>query len=218
MKRVRRLFTGADSNCVRLLISLKNSVPVHKTWKCQDCTLVCWALSDVKDDMKERRDWVRVHALFRRLSYRYFTLSPFKILYCQGYMSSTNSTAADVDAVVSTKVAIVRTWCFLQISLGTMGHPLSIYVFTRPTLRSNPCARYFLAATIGGIFMTHVSTPIRLLQTGYNIDFFGYSLASCKILTFLLLWARSVNIEDDLVYRFSNVDYVIGLKRRGTLL
>ncbi|UJR18043.1 hypothetical protein I4U23_004944 [Adineta vaga] len=79
-----------------------------------------------------------------------------------------------------------RIWSYLLIVLGTVGHVLNVYVFTRPTLRSNPCARYFLAATIGGIFCTYVNTLLRLLQSIYpNYNPFGYSTASCKILTFI---------------------------------
>ena len=41
----------------------------------------------------------------------------------------------------------IRCYCYVVIPLGIVGHLLSIYVFTRVTLRSNPCSRYFLAAS-----------------------------------------------------------------------
>ena len=91
-------------------------------------------------------------------------------------MSSISVSTADIDNVKSVRVTFTRFWSFLLICLGTIGHSLSIYVFTRSTFRSNPCVRYFLAATICGILVTYGNTPLRLLQTGYSIDVFGYSL------------------------------------------
>ncbi|CAF1227563.1 unnamed protein product [Adineta steineri] len=85
-----------------------------------------------------------------------------------------------------------RCWSFLLICLGITGHALSIYVFTRSKFRSNPCTHYFLASTICGSFVTCVNTPLRLLLTGYNIDVLGYSIVTCKLLTFLLYWSKAL--------------------------
>ncbi|UJR19840.1 hypothetical protein I4U23_022973 [Adineta vaga] len=52
----------------------------------------------------------------------------------------------------------------------TIGHLLNIYVFTRPTLYSNSCGRYFLAATISGMLVVLEYLSVRALQLGYNID------------------------------------------------
>ncbi|CAF0825527.1 unnamed protein product [Adineta steineri] len=107
-------------------------------------------------------------------------------------MSSSNTSTAEIDILVYTKIMFTRCWSFLLICLGIIGHALSIYVFTRPKFRSNPCTHYFLASTICGAFITCVNTPLRLLQTGYNIDLFGYSIVTCKLLTFVLYWSKAL--------------------------
>lgn len=105
-------------------------------------------------------------------------------------MSSLNITIATLDAINNSACGFYQFWSYLMISLGIIGHSLSIYAFTRPTLRSNPCVRYFLAVTLCGLFVTLINTPLRLLQFMYNRDAFGYSMASCKILTFVVTWTR----------------------------
>lgn len=94
------------------------------------------------------------------------------------------------DAIINSSRIFYQFWSYLMICLGIIGHSLSVYVFTRPTLRSNPCVRYFLAATISGFFVTLVNVPLRLLQAMYNYDAFGYSNLSCKLLTFIVSWSR----------------------------
>ncbi|CAF4104502.1 unnamed protein product [Adineta steineri] len=107
-------------------------------------------------------------------------------------MPLSNATIAEINALNYANEIFYLFWAFVLIALGTIGHSLSIYVFTRPILRSNPCACYFLSATIIGLFVTYVNTPLRLLQYIYNYDVFKYSTASCKILTWILLCARAL--------------------------
>jgi hypothetical protein len=105
-------------------------------------------------------------------------------------MSSSNTSNADVNAINSATATFTQVWSYFLFFFGTVGHSLNIGVFTRPTLRSNPCARYFLASTISGVFVTYINVLLRFLQLAYNIDLFAYSLASCKILTYASYWAR----------------------------
>ena len=106
------------------------------------------------------------------------------------------SNTSNIDAAVSlfhwSLQIFVRCWCPIVFILGIIGHSLSIYVFTRPTLRLNPCARYFLASAIAGYFIILINIPIRTLQWGYGIEYITYSIATCKIVTFLLVWMRYV--------------------------
>ena len=105
-------------------------------------------------------------------------------------MSSSDTMNAEVDAVKYIMIMFAQIWSYSVIILGTIGYSLNIYVFTRPTLRSNPCGRYFLASSISGFFITNVSIPLPLLQFVYNVDLFGYSSAACKIFTFIVFWTR----------------------------
>jgi hypothetical protein len=81
-------------------------------------------------------------------------------------------------------IAMIFNRCFgyVVIPLGIVGHLLSIYVFTRPSLVSNPCSRYFLAAAIIGLIETCYVLPIRMIQTGFvDADPGEYSIVFCKI-------------------------------------
>ena len=77
-------------------------------------------------------------------------------------------------------------WSIVMFIFGLIGHSLNMSVFSRPTLWSNPCIRYLMASTINGYLLTFVVLPIRLLQNGYNINVFTFSIFLCKILTYLL--------------------------------
>lgn len=105
-------------------------------------------------------------------------------------MSISNITESDVDSIRMVTFVFVRCWSLFLMFLGTIGHSLNLYVFTRPKLRKNPCVRYFLAATISGMIVTYVVIPIRLLQLGYQIDLIGYSNVTCKILLFIVFWSK----------------------------
>ncbi|UJR17297.1 hypothetical protein I4U23_004192 [Adineta vaga] len=109
-------------------------------------------------------------------------------------MSSSNTTTrAEINAFIYANDVFSRFWSYLLICLGTTGHALNIYVFTRSILRSNPCTRYFLAATISGIFCTYINVLLRLIQNLYpDYNPFGYSTASCKILSYIVYCSRCV--------------------------
>ncbi|CAF1495093.1 unnamed protein product [Adineta steineri] len=101
----------------------------------------------------------------------------------------TNTTSSNVDAINAiqhSKILFIKVWLFTMFACGIVGHTLSIYVFTRRSLYSNPCARYFLASAMVGMAVVVISVPLRLLQGAYNIDVFVRSVAICGILTWIL--------------------------------
>ncbi|CAF1424313.1 unnamed protein product [Adineta steineri] len=83
-----------------------------------------------------------------------------------------------------------RYWCMTMFIVGFIGHSLNLYVFTRRTLRFNPCVRYLIASSIAGYLIIFIILPLRLLQFGYNISLFVPSIILCKYLTFLCSWIR----------------------------
>ncbi|UJR18047.1 hypothetical protein I4U23_004948 [Adineta vaga] len=106
-------------------------------------------------------------------------------------MSLSNASRTEIDSLINANRIFYQVWSYLLIVLGTVGHVLNVCVFTRPTLRSNPCARYFLAASISGIFCIYANILLRLFQLMYsNYNPFGYSTASCKILSFIVYCFR----------------------------
>jgi hypothetical protein len=89
----------------------------------------------------------------------------------------------------------IRCYCLLMIPIGIIGHSLSIFVFTRRSLRSNPCVMYLLSATIFGLLSSCFILPMRLIQSGYeDIDPTTHSLFLCKIIWFLLYSIRYVSL------------------------
>ncbi|CAF1013768.1 unnamed protein product [Adineta steineri] len=64
--------------------------------------------------------------------------------------------------------------------LGTIGNVLNILVFTRPTLRANPCSIYFISGSIMNFFSLYIGliTPFLAL---YNLDPTVMFDSLCKI-------------------------------------
>ncbi|CAF0817229.1 unnamed protein product [Adineta steineri] len=108
-------------------------------------------------------------------------------------MSSSNTITTEADIIKADGIIFYQIWCYSMFTFGIIGHTLSIYVFTRTVLRSNPCSRYFLASTISGSCVVMITIPLRLLQLRYNINVFTNSIIVCKIVTLLLNWTRAQN-------------------------
>ncbi|CAF1122845.1 unnamed protein product [Adineta ricciae] len=111
-------------------------------------------------------------------------------------MSSTsmNMTMDNITYLLATvkmrSILFTRYWCIGMFIVGLIGHTLNICVFTRRSLRFNPCVRYLLASAVAGYFIIFGILPVRLLQFGYNWSLFIPSEILCKTLTFLFSWFR----------------------------
>lgn len=105
-------------------------------------------------------------------------------------MSSLNISTSEIDQVNAASLIFTEVWCYLMIIFGLIGHTLSIYVFTRRSLSSNPCSCYFLAATFSGISVVTMNVFLRLLQVVYKINIYLGSIALCRLLTWLFMWNR----------------------------
>jgi hypothetical protein len=105
------------------------------------------------------------------------------------FLNMSSSNISDIETEINTinwtSLMFAQCWSTIMFILSLIGHSLSIYVFTRPVLRRNPCARYFLASAVTGYYITFVIIPLRTLQAGYNINVFLYSIPVCKILSFI---------------------------------
>jgi hypothetical protein len=76
-----------------------------------------------------------------------------------------------------------------QIILGTFGNIMNILIFTRRSLRTNPCSSYFLASSINNLFVLYVATLTRLLSSGWKIDPSNTSNVLCKLRIFFVYTA-----------------------------
>ncbi len=137
------------------------------------------------------------HFYVCNIVHRHFALNKTTLLiidfYLRTNMTSSNITILQLEANEFHYISMmfIRCYCYLIMPLGTVGHLLNIYVFTRPSLRSNPCVMYFLAATVFGFLIVCHNLPVRLIQVGYtDMDPSAYSILFCKIDFFLIATIR----------------------------
>ncbi|CAF1030508.1 unnamed protein product [Didymodactylos carnosus] len=65
------------------------------------------------------------------------------------------------------------------ILLGTIGNLISIYVFSRPAVRSS-CSTYFFALSVNNFPVLYFGVLTRMLADGFSIDPTRYSAFFCK--------------------------------------
>ncbi|CAF1535783.1 unnamed protein product [Adineta ricciae] len=107
-------------------------------------------------------------------------------------LANVSDVQAEINALKASWILFDKVYCFSMIILGTIGHLLSIYIFTRRSIRMNPCARYFLASTFCGWFVVCFGIPYRFLQIVYDINPSGYSKLICKLFNFLFFTSRAL--------------------------
>ncbi|CAF1031686.1 unnamed protein product [Adineta ricciae] len=77
---------------------------------------------------------------------------------------------------------------------GVVCNVLNVYVFTKPTLRTNPCCMYFLSSSVTALLFTVFNLPIRTLQLGYSIDLTVDSVVGCQVRTYLVFVWRALTV------------------------
>ncbi|CAF0982208.1 unnamed protein product [Adineta ricciae] len=82
-----------------------------------------------------------------------------------------NSIDSVIENINLTIIWINHIAPILQIVFGTCGNIFNIIVFTRSTLRSNPCSMYFLAASISNLFEIYVAILHQYLSNTWNWDY-----------------------------------------------
>jgi hypothetical protein len=78
-------------------------------------------------------------------------------------------------------VLFVRCAAPIIFALGVTCNLLNIFVFTRPSLRRNPCCMYFLSSSVAALIYHLVEIPFRFFQFGFNLDPTRYLLSICKL-------------------------------------
>ncbi len=87
---------------------------------------------------------------------------------------------------LATNLNSLASWmnlCILPIliAFGTFGNVLNLIIFTRRTLRTNPCSMYFLAGSINNLFATYVVILSRYLSVSWNLDISTRNNVFCKL-------------------------------------
>jgi len=88
---------------------------------------------------------------------------------------------------------VLVTITSINLIIGAVGHIFNLIIFTRPSLRREPCSLYFLSSTCFNLFIVGVILPVRILSNGFNIDIANYNLGICKIETFAFYSARLIS-------------------------
>ena len=97
-----------------------------------------------------------------------------------------NSTANLIASLNGAIFWINRLSPIISIAFGTFGNIFNIIVFTRRSLRTNPCSMYFLASSVANCFVMYVALLTRYLASSWSIDPSATNMAWCKIRYFLI--------------------------------
>jgi len=108
----------------------------------------------------------------------------------------------------------------LQIIFGTFGNLFNMIIFTRRSLRINPCSIYFLVGSVNNFFVIYVDLLTRYLATSWNLDPTTTNTALCKLRNIfvyasvcLVLWLVVLAGID----RFLSTSHDAGLRRLSSL-
>jgi hypothetical protein len=96
-----------------------------------------------------------------------------------------------IDAQILSLLPIISLYLnrivpILQLIIGTFGNIMNILIFTRRSLRTNPCSFYFLILSINNLFVLYVALLTRLLSSGWNIDPSNTNIVLCKLRIFFV--------------------------------
>ena len=99
-------------------------------------------------------------------------------------MTDSSDSSLQVLSIIS--LQLNRIVPIVQLVLGTFGNIMNILIFTRRSLRTNPCSLYFLASSINNLFVLYVALLTRLLSSGWKIDPSNSSTTLCKLRIFFV--------------------------------
>ena len=95
--------------------------------------------------------------------------------------------ADDLTQILATlTLNLNRSLFIIELILGTFGNIMNTLIFTRRSLRNNPCSIYFLALSINDLFVLYVALLTRLLASGWGIDPSNTSNIYCKLRLFIV--------------------------------
>jgi hypothetical protein len=89
--------------------------------------------------------------------------------------------------------AIVIAVSLINLVLGGIGLISNVFVFTRRSLRKQPCSLYFLSSTCFDMFVIFVIVPVRIASEAFNLDLANFNLGICKTESFTFYVARATS-------------------------
>ncbi|CAF0898362.1 unnamed protein product [Adineta steineri] len=103
-------------------------------------------------------------------------------------MSSTSNEINQLNEAASVAVLVLS---FISFVPGGIGLMFNFLIFTRPSLRREPCALYFLSSTCFSFFVVFIILPVRIFAVIFNMDMANYNRGICKIEYFALYATRA---------------------------
>ena len=85
-----------------------------------------------------------------------------------------------INSLVLARIHLFEYGGILLIVLGTISCIISIVVFSKKTLRKNPCSIYFLALNIANFFMIYIVILGLTTESGFNLYSSAYNLDLCR--------------------------------------
>ncbi|CAF0815243.1 unnamed protein product [Adineta ricciae] len=102
----------------------------------------------------------------------------------------------------------------IQIVIGTIGNAFNIILFTRPSLRINPCSMYFLVGSINNFVFIYLFLLTDYLSNVWNVNIPQNTQLLCKLISFiryilfsLRLWFPVLASIDRFLSSSSKVEY-----------
>jgi len=96
-----------------------------------------------------------------------------------------------VETLDNISIQFNRYFSIFIFLFGTIGNLLNCLVFSRPSIRSNPCVFLFLISSIVNIISITVGLTTRILS-GWNMDLTDRNGLICKFRAFIMLVSRTV--------------------------
>lgn len=94
---------------------------------------------------------------------------------------------------ISTPSIIIIAISVVNFVPDAIGLIFNLFVFTRSTLRREPCAIYFLSATCFNVFIIFIVLPVRILSNGSGITLENSNRGICKFTNFSFNGTRSIS-------------------------
>jgi hypothetical protein len=106
-------------------------------------------------------------------------------------MSSIADAIAQIDAATTISIVVL---CVINFVLGSVGLTFNILIFSRPSLRKEPCSLYFYSSTCFNFFVIFVLMPVRMFSNAFNMDMTNYNLGLCKVEYFAFRTGRTIPV------------------------
>ena len=108
----------------------------------------------------------------------------------------------------------------ILLVFGNLGCVLDILIFTKKTLRKNPCSIYFIAGSIFDLFFLDSLLLATILETGFQISVITQHIVLCHLAYYASLFA---NVLSTYCLILASIDRVlvtspnVAIRRRSTL-